>query len=136
MKFSKDTETFIKILNDNFTEQVNFIEIIGTMVEITASYNDGHLLFNEFLMNGAILYKLSNKLKNSSQSQEGINLVQKEFEKSLVDLKSNINDLISYMDKDDKYRFDSTFLSMTKDSVINLINFSSDLYLIKQMQRK
>lgn len=136
MKFSKDTETFLKILTENFEDQLNFHEHIGAMVEITASYNDGHILFNEFLMNGAILYKLSKKLKSNSREQEGIHLVQKEFEKSLSDLKNSIITLISFLDKDDEYKFDSRFLSMTKDSVINLINFSSDLYLIRQLQRK
>jgi len=136
MKLSDDTLKFIEILDTNSNSPLKNLEDLGVIIEVSATYNDGHIFFNQLVFNASIIFKLSEKLKSSSPSQEGIELIQKEFEKILKDFKNNMRNLTEYLEDELSAQFENKYLQLSKDSVINIINLSNDLALVKRLQIK
>lgn len=130
MDISQDTNAFIDIINDYANQELRKKNDLALCVEIAASYS-GQEELNQLIFEGKVFWNLFSKIKNSTADDKGIELIQNEFEKSLVRLKEYLSIFIEKMDEKERIRFEEVYYQMTRGCILNLSDFSHDLAKVK-----
>ncbi|MDC1068577.1 hypothetical protein OAQ99_05390 [Candidatus Kapabacteria bacterium] len=133
MQLSKDTTDFIDVIDSYSEGKLRKKNDLGTCFEICASYS-GEQELQTLVFQSKILWNLSKKLRSTTKVDKGIELIQKEFESSLTQIRDILNQIADKLADDDKERFNDIYLGMTKGNVLNIIDLSHDFGIFKDMQ--
>jgi hypothetical protein len=133
MEISKDIQELMELLEQFAEGKLRKQNDVATCFEICASYGGDEEL-GVLIFQGKILWNLSKKLRSTTQVDKGIELVQKEFESSLSKIKAVISEITDKLEGEDKERFEDVYLSLTKGSIMNIIDLSHDFAKFKDMQ--
>lgn len=132
MKISEDTIGFISVIEDFAKGELRKKNDLEICIEIAASYG-GQTELNSLIFEGKVLWNLFSKLKTASKEEKGIELIQKEFEDSLVRFKDYLQVFFDKLEDEDKTRFDDVYFQMTRGSVLNITDFAHDLAKVKDL---
>lgn len=135
MEISQDTKNFIQAIDDYTQGKLRKKNDLTVCFEVGATFG-GEQELASMIFNGKVLWKLSQKIKNTPKDAEGIELVQKEFEKALETQRVTIQAINSKLDEKDSKRFQEIYLDMTRGAVLNIIDLSHDFAIVKDMQNK
>ncbi len=133
MDISRDTRNIIDFLDQYTQGSLRKKNDLAAIIELGAAYSEPEFI-NKLIFAGKSLWNLSKSLKRARGEEEGLRLIQKEFEHHLEDVRSIIKELAEYSDKDDRRRFDEIYLVMTKGAVLNIIDLCHDLARLKDLQ--
>lgn len=135
MEISQDTQNFINAV-DEFTQgKLRKKNDVSVCFEVGATFG-GEQELASLIFNGKVLWNLSQKIKTSPKDAEGIENVQREFEKALETQRNNLLSVQSQLDEKDSKRFQEIYLDMTRGAVLNIIDISHDFAIIKDLQQK
>lgn len=132
MKISDDTLGFIEVIDEYAKGELRKKNDLSLCFEIAATYS-GHQELNQLIFEGKVFWNLFSKLKTTSPEDKGVELVQKEFEDSLIRLKSYLSDFKDKLEDDDKARFEDIYFQMTRGAILNLSDLAFDLSKVKDL---
>jgi cyclopropane fatty-acyl-phospholipid synthase-like methyltransferase len=135
MKLSEDTTRVLNLLDDYTDNNLRKRNDIGAIIEVCASTNNANLL-NKLIFAGKSTWNLSQSNKQTEIKQESAELIQKEFMRSMNEVKSLLEKIVDYADNDLQARFETIYFQMSSGSIKNLIDLSYDLSKIKDLQSK
>jgi len=132
MKISDDTLGFINLIEEYAKGELRKKNDLEICIEIAASYS-GQDEINKLIFEGKVLWNLFSKLKTVSKEEKGVELIQKEFEDSLVRFKDYLSIFYDKLEETDKSRFDDIYFQMTRGCVLNLTDLAHDLAKVKDL---
>lgn len=129
MEISTSTKQFISLVEQFSSKELNLKTHIEVLIEISSLY-EGQTELKRLLFESQILNNLWKKFQHSDKNDEGIELIQKEFESSVERTKESI---IPFLERSEDFQdeFNNQYFNMTKNSILNLSSLSSDLSLVK-----
>lgn len=130
MNISNDTLGFIEVINEYANGELRKKNDLTLCFEVAATYS-GHEELNKLIFEGKVFSNLFSKLKTTTTEDKGVELVQKEFEDSLVRLKSYLSEFKDKLENEDKTRFETVYFQMTRGSVLNISDLAYDLGKVK-----
>jgi hypothetical protein len=80
MQISDDTKSVVNFLDEYTKGNLRKKNDFAAILEICATYNGSDTL-NHLIFSGKSLWNISSKLKKTSSSADGVNLLQKEVER-------------------------------------------------------
>lgn len=135
MEISQDTQNFINAVDEYTQGKLRKKNDVSVCFEVGATFG-GEQELASLIFNGKVLWNLSQKIKTTSKDAEGLENVQREFEKALEYQRNNLLSVQSQLDEKDAKRFQEIYLDMTRGAVLNIIDISHDFAIIKDMQQK
>jgi len=136
MNLSEDTARVIEAIQEYSDSGLRKKNDFGAILEITAAYEGGFETFNSLMFIGKQLWNVSNAMKKAAPSQEGLDLLQKEFAILLENFKDKMNVIYPFLTSEMQSRWVVIYFEMTKGCVLNLVDLAHDFSKMKDFQRK
>lgn len=135
MKISDDTKRVVQFIEDIYPNAIQKKDDLSSILEIGATYNL-HTQINELIFTAASIKFMRKKLISSPVNDASTDKIKIEFQRSLKDFKSMVQN-ISKIAEENQFNISfKHFLNSDADSIANLIALSSDLSLLKNVQKK
>lgn len=130
--FSDNTNELIFELKDFSGKELNSVSDLGSLIEITrGSGNDGG--FDTLIFNGKYVYGLKRVLeKNVTISEEAQQKIYEQFQAAVETLIRTIKDLLEAQNPEIQSYFETKYLLLTQENMINLMSLASDLAICKE----
>ena len=132
MKISDDTLGFIDVIDEFAKGELRKKNDLTLCFEIAATYS-GHQELNQLIFEGKVFWNLFSKLKKTSTDDNGVELIHKEFEASLIRIKSYLSEFKDKLEETDKTRFEEVYFQMTRGAILNLSDLAFDLSKVKDL---
>ena len=134
MKFSKDTLEVLDFLENVFEQRLLKREDLGFILELGASFGE-HELVTKIIFSGTSVRNLSYIIQQMKISDEGYDIIKKEFNDSFIELINLLKDLVRKHEVEENNVFEEKYFVENVDSQIeNIIDLSHDFSLIKKIQ--
>lgn len=132
MQISKDTEEIIKFMQEFCGNNLRKPDDIASLLELTASNNDFDTIYNLLLI-GKSAWNLQLTIRKNQKS-DSIELLYKELEKSLNELRIQLNRISDYALEETISRFEKIYLPDSEGALRNLLDLAHDLSILKDIQ--
>ncbi|MFH1050679.1 MAG: hypothetical protein V1779_07085 [bacterium] len=132
MNLSKDTKSILEFLDHTTNDGLRKRNDIGTILEMSASYNELDT-FENLLFNGSALWNIHQTLKRNINDNENTHKLKAESLAIANDIKQLLEVIIGDEYQDINDRFDKTYYVETAGSFSNLIDLSHDLSQVKNL---
>lgn len=135
MKISEDTKMVI-----DFLEEINEKELpkkhdMSVILEIGAKTGKASLV-NDMIFAGSSVWKMYNKLNSTDPADEKMEKIKIEMKRSYDEIQDYLSELISiYQDAGDVL-FENNYFDNDQRSIMNIIELSSSLALLKEVQNQ
>ncbi len=133
MQISKDTLSVVNYLDEYSNGSLRKKNDIATILELGASSNSAQLL-NKLIFSAKSCWNLFNKIKKIDSGTDGFVLIEKEFNKTMIEIENHLNELLEYADDEIIERFEKIYLANTQGSAKNIVDLSYDLSVLKNLQ--
>ena len=132
MNLSIDTIEILKFLDLTSGNNLRKRNDLGIILEIGATFNQPELI-DEIIFKGMYFWNISTTLKKTTNPDE-LKLLQSEFDKTNLEFRYHLKELIENGDEPSKLRFEEIYLRDNNGSVNNLIDLAHDLSELKEVQ--
>lgn len=133
MQISEDTLGFIEVVNEFTDGELRKKNDLAICFEVGATYG-GIAELNSLIFEGKVLWNLFSKIKKSTNEDQGIELLRREFEDSLTRFKDYLSSIYDKLEGEDKQRFEDIYFQFTRGSVLNISDLAHDLAKVKDLQ--
>ena len=106
---------------------------IGLIFEYAALHNNSDQI-NDLIFTGKIVWNTYSALKKRNQSDEGYDLLEKQFMESVHTLRNGICQQSIGYTKEEQSRIEEIYLTMSQGTLRNIVDLAHDLSEIKNLQ--
>ena len=106
---------------------------IGLIFDYAALHNNFDQI-NDLIFTGKIVWNTYSALKKRNQSDEGYDLLEKQFMESVHTLRNSICQQSIGYTKEEQSRIEEIYLTMSQGTLRNIVDLAHDLSEIKNLQ--
>jgi hypothetical protein len=106
---------------------------IGLIFDYAALYNNFDQI-NDLVFTGKIVWNTYSALKKRNQTDEGYDLLEKQFMESVHTLRNSICQQSIGYTKEEQSRIEEIYLTMSQGTLRNIVDLAHDLSEIKNLQ--
>ncbi len=106
---------------------------MGVILECGAESGDAETV-NSIIFHGKNAWSTYSLLKKMRQNDDGFPGVEREFMKSINELRTLLADITAAASPEAQTRFDETYLGMSQGTIRNLVDLAHDLAALKNLQ--
>lgn len=106
---------------------------MGVILECGAESGDADMV-NSIVFHGKNTWSTYSLLKKMRQNDDGFPGVEREFMKSINELRTLLADLTTAAPPESQSRFDEVYLGMSQGTIRNLVDLAHDLAALKNLQ--
>ena len=133
MQISKDTQAVVEYLDRFSNGTLRKKNDVATILEIAAS-NNASKMMNDLIFTSKSVWNLYMKIKKSSNATDGAQLLEREFNKSVVLMANLVDKFMDFGDDEVLERFQKVYLADTSGATKNLIDLAYDFSVLKNLQ--
>ncbi len=134
MYISDDTNAVVNFLNDFTNGNLRKLNDFAAIIELSATFN-GIDVLNRLIFTSKIVWNVYLKIKRITPTEEGINLLESEMERSIIEMLQYLKVIIEKADDDDLIiRFNDVYFQNSRGSILNLIDLAHDFAKFKDLQ--
>ena len=135
MIISEDTKKVIDFLNDFSENNLRKSNDLSAILEIGATFGLVKSI-NELIFCGTSIKNLHYTLKHLNESDSSYHSILNELNNSIYEITKLLTEIAKISDNQDIInRFQNIYLQETNGSLLNIIDFSNDLYYLKKLQQ-
>lgn len=106
---------------------------IGLIFEYAAFHNNSDQI-NDLIFTGKIVWNTYSALKKRNQSDEGYDLLEKQFMESVHTLRNSLFEQSIGYTQEEQSRIEEIYLGMSQGTLRNIVDLAHDLSEIKNLQ--
>jgi hypothetical protein len=106
---------------------------IGLIFDYAALNNNSDQI-NDLIFTGKIVWNTYSALKKRNQTDEGYDLLEKQFMESVHTLRNSICQQSTGYTKEEQSRIEEIYLTMSQGTLRNIVDLAHDLSEIKNLQ--
>lgn len=106
---------------------------IGLIFDYAALHNNSDQI-NDLIFTGKIVWNTYSALKKRNQSDEGYDLLEKQFMESVHTLRNSVCQLSIRYTQEEQSRIEEIYLTMSQGTLRNIVDLAHDLSEIKNLQ--
>lgn len=132
MAFSEDIEAALDVIEASGAALRKRGDM-GVILECGAESGDAETV-NNIVFHGKNVWSTYSLLKKMRQNDDGFQGVEREFMKSINELRTLLADLTIAASPESQSRFDEVYLGMSQGTIRNLVDLAHDLAALKNLQ--
>ncbi len=133
MEISEDTLAVISFLETLSEGGLRKKNDLSALLELSAQAGSFELA-NQIIFTGKSVYKLYKTLKNSQNND--VSTLQKQLAATADEMKVLLGQVIPIENEELRKRFEITYFSPTSGCLLNLVDLSADLSVLKEAQSR